>query len=249
MIGNESAMGTEFRGTIQPGHTTIFPFTRLQGGPMDFTPGIFETDMSKNNPKDQQHMHHTICNQLGLYVTFYSPLQMAADLPENYARFMDAFQFIKDVAVDWDKSVYIDAEPGAYIITARHPKLSTLNKAAEGVASLADGKKDMVSNAARFVYALPEGATARDLAKAQPRDVWYVGGITDENAREVSVKLDFLKPGLTYEATIYADAPDADFETNSQAYTITTQDVTSETVLPLRMARAGGFAISLREVK
>ena len=249
MIGNESAMGTEFRGTIQPGHTTIFPFTRLQGGPMDYTPGIFETDMSKNNPKDRQHMHHTICNQLGLYVTFYSPLQMAADLPENYARFMDAFQFIKDVAVDWDKSVYIDAEPGAYIITARHPKLSSLNKAAEGVATLADGKKDMVSNAARFVYALPEGATARDLAKAQPRDVWYVGGITDENAREVSVKLDFLKPGLTYEATIYADAPDADFETNSQAYTITKQEVTSETVLPLRMARAGGFAISLREVK
>ena len=249
MIGNESAMGTEFRGTIQPGHTTIFPFTRLQGGPMDYTPGIFETDMSKNNPKDQQHMHHTICNQLGLYVTFYSPLQMAADLPENYARFMDAFQFIKDVAVDWDKSLYLEAEPGAYIITARHPKLSTLNKAAEGVASLADGKKDMVSNAARFVYALPEGATARDLAKAQPRDVWYVGGITDENAREVSVKLDFLKPGVTYEATIYADAPDADFETNPQAYTITRQTVTTETTLPLRMARAGGFAISLREVK
>ena len=211
MIGNESAMGTEFRGTIQPGHTTIFPFTRLQGGPMDYTPGIFETDMSVTAPGTTGKMNHTLCNQLGLYVTFYSPLQMAADLPENYARFMDAFQFIKDVAVDWDKSVYIDAEPGAYIITARHPKLETLNKAAESTATLADARKDMITSAARFVYGLPEGATSRDLAKAQPHDVWYVGGITDENAREVAVKLDFLQPGVSYEATIYADAADADY--------------------------------------
>ena len=148
MIGNESAMGTEFRSTIKPGHTTIFPFTRLQGGPMDYTPGIFETDMSKNNPNDNQHMNHTLCNQLGLYVTFYSPLQMAADLPENYARFMDAFQFIKDVAVDWDKSLYLEAEPGAYIVTARHPKLATLNASARSTATLPDARKDMVTNAA-----------------------------------------------------------------------------------------------------
>ena len=248
MIGNESAMGTEFRSTIKPGHTTIFPFTRLQGGPMDYTPGIFETDMSKNNPNDNQHMNHTLCNQLGLYVTFYSPLQMAADLPENYARFMDAFQFIKDVAVDWDKSLYLEAEPGAYIVTARHPKLSTLNKAAEGVGTLPDGKKGVVNSVTRFVYALPEGATARDLAHATPHDVWYVGGITDENAREVSVKLDFLNPGFTYEAIIYADAPDADFETNPQAYTITKRTVDSSTVLNLRMARSGGFAVSLRSL-
>ena len=248
MIGNESAMGTEFRGTIQPGHTTIFPFTRLQGGPMDYTPGIFETDMSVTAPGTTGKMNHTLCNQLGLYVTFYSPLQMAADLPENYARFMDAFQFIKDVAVDWDKSVYIDAEPGAYIITARHPKLETLNKAAESTATLADARKDMITSAARFVYGLPEGATSRDLAKAQPHDVWYVGGITDENAREVAVKLDFLQPGVSYEATIYADAADADYETNPQAYTISKQTVTSETTLNLRMARAGGFAVSLRSL-
>ena len=248
MIGNESAMGTEFRGTIQPGHTTIFPFTRLQGGPMDYTPGIFETDMSVTAPGTTGKMNHTICNQLGLYVTFYSPLQMAADLPENYARFMDAFQFIKDVAVDWDKSVYIDAEPGAYIITARHPKLETLNKAAESTATLADARKDMITSAARFVYGLPEGATSRDLAKAQPHDVWYVGGITDENAREVAVKLDFLQPGVSYEATIYADAADADYETNPQAYTISKQTVTSESTLNLRMARAGGFAVSLRSL-
>ncbi|MBQ5529390.1 MAG: glycoside hydrolase family 97 C-terminal domain-containing protein, partial [Bacteroidales bacterium] len=191
---------------------------------------------------------HTLCNQLGLYVTFYSPLQMAADLPENYARFMDAFQFIKDVAVDWDKSLYLEAEPGAYIVTARHPKLSTLNKAVEGVGTLPDGKKGVVNSVTRFVYALPEGATARDLAHATPHDVWYVGGITDENAREVSVKLDFLKPGFTYEAIIYADAPDADFETNPQAYTITKRTVDSSTVLNLRMARSGGFAVSLRSL-
>ena len=225
MIGNESAMGTEFRGTIKPGHTTIFPFTRLQGGPMDYTPGIFETDMSVNNPNDKQHMHHTICNQLGLYVTFYSPLQMAADLPENYANFMDAFQFIKDVAVDWDKSVYIDAEPGAYIITARHPKMSSLNS----------GR--LTGKSSAWEFANPDG---------KEHDVWFLGGVTDENARTFDVKLDFLTPGVQYEATIYADAPDADFETNPKAYTITRQTVTSETVLNLRMARAGGFAVSLR---
>ena len=225
MIGNESAMGTEFRGTIKPGHTTIFPFTRLQGGPMDYTPGIFETDMSKNNPNDDQHMHHTICNQLGLYVTFYSPLQMAADLPENYANFMDAFQFIKDVAVDWDKSVYIDAEPGAYIITARHPKMSSLNS----------GR--LAGKSGAWEFANPDG---------QEHDVWFLGGVTDENARSFNVKLDFLPSGVQYEATIYADAPDADYETNPKAYTITRQTVTSETVLDLRMARAGGFAVSLR---
>jgi hypothetical protein len=249
MIGNESAMGTEFRGTIQPGHTTIFPFTRLQGGPMDYTPGIFETDMSVTAPGTTGRMYHTICNQLGLYVTFYSPLQMVADLPENYARFMDAFQFIKDVAVDWDRSLYLQAEPGAYIITARHPKLSTLNASARSTATLPDAKKDVVTNAAKFVYALPDNATTADLDKATPRDVWYVGGITDEHARDVKVKLDFLKPGVNYEATIYADAPDADYESNPQAYTITRKKVNAKTTLKLHMARAGGFAISIRSMK
>ena len=249
MIGNESAMGTEFRERINPGHTTILPFTRLQGGPMDYTPGIFETDMGKIVPWGQK-MKTTICNQLGLYVTFYSPLQMAADFPEHYAQFMDAFQFIKDVAVDWDKSLYLEAEPGAYIVTARHPKLSTLNKAAEGVGTLSDGKKGVVSNATKFVYNLPEDATIEDLWHATPHDVWYVGGVTDENAREVSVKLDFLKPGVTYDATIYADADNADGipgdSYNAQAYTITHQKVTSKSVLKLKMARCGGFAVSLR---
>ena len=249
MIGNESAMGTEFRSDINPGHTTILPFTRLQGGPMDYTPGIFEMDMSKLNPDERGHMRMTICNQLGLYVTFYSPLQMAADLPEHYAPFMDAFQFIKDVAVDWDKSLYLAAEPGAYVVTARHPKISTLNKSQEGVASLSDGKKDALSGAARFVYALGEDATSADLEGAVARDVWYVGGITDESARDITVALDFLQPKVKYEAVIYADGPDADFETNPQSYTITRKTVTSKTKLNLHMARSGGFAISLREIR
>ena len=227
MIGNESAMGNEFMADINPGHTAILPFTRLQGGPMDFTPGIFEQDMSVTAPGKTGRMRHTICNQLGLYVTFYSPLQMAADLPENYARFMDAFQFIKDVAVDWDKSRYLEAEPGEYIVTARHPNLATLNS----------GRLSGHSSVYDFVY-----------KDGKPHDVWYVGGICGEQARDVSVKLDFLQPGLKYEATLYADAPDADYETNPQAYTITKRTVDSDTVIDVHMARSGGFAVSLREL-
>ncbi|MBR6439554.1 MAG: glycoside hydrolase family 97 protein [Bacteroidales bacterium] len=252
MIGNESAMGTEFQSRINPGHTTILPFTRLQGGPMDYTPGIFETDIAKIVPWGGK-IQTTICNQLGLYVTFYSPLQMAADFPEHYAQFMDAFQFIKDVAVDWDKTIYLEAEPGDYIVTARHPKIKTLNKAAEGVGTLPDGKKGVVSNAAKFVYALPDDATAEDLRNAKPHDVWYVGGITDENAREVKVTLDFLKPGVKYEATIYCDAKDAsgipNESYNAQAYTITKKKVTNKSTLKVKMAPCGGFAISIRSIQ
>lgn len=247
LVGNESAMGTEFREGIPPGHTTILPFTRLQGGPMDYTPGIFEQDMSKLNPGNTDRCRYTICNQLGLYVTFYSPLQMAADLPEHYGRFPDAFQFIKDVAVDWEESRYLLAEPGDYIVTARKPKLSTLNAAAQSVAGLPDGKKDYLSGAARFVYALGDDATAADIEAARARDTWYVGGVTDENERTVSFPLDFLKKGVKYEAVIYADAPDAGYDTNPQAYTITRQTVTSKTVMKIRMARGGGFAMSVRE--
>ena len=246
MIGNESAMGTEFRARINPGHTTILPFTRLQGGPMDYTPGIFEQDMSITAPGQSGKMHHTLCNQLGLYVTFYSPLQMAADLPENYERFPDAFQFIKDVAVDWDKSLYLQAEPGKVIVTARHPKLATLNASAASLAMLPDGRKDAVSGAARFVYALPEGVTS--LQGATPRDVWYVGAVGGPEAQEVNVRLDFLTPGVQYEATVYADAPEADYETAPQAYTITREIVDATKDYTLRIARGGGFAISLREI-
>lgn len=124
LIGNESARGTEFQafGGSKPNHVTILPFTRLIGGPMDYTPGIFEMDISKLNPNNNSHVNSTIANQLALYVTMYSPLQMAADLPEHYEQFMDAFQFIKDVAIDWDESVYLEAEPGHYITVARKEK-------------------------------------------------------------------------------------------------------------------------------
>ena len=202
LIGNESAMGTEYRAGINPGHTTILPFTRLQGGPMDYTPGIFEQDLSKLNPGDHSRMRHTIANQLGLYVVMYSPLQMAADLPENYERFMDAFQFIKDVDVDWLQSRYLLAEPGEFIVTARE-------------------------------------------SKKQP-GTWFVGGVTDENARTLTFPLDFLGSGRTYEATLYADSPDADFEKNPQGYEITRFEVSSADSLTVRMARAGGFGLSLR---
>ena len=247
MIGNESAMGTEYRAGINPGHTTILPFTRLQGGPMDYTPGIFEQDMSVTAPGQTGKMRHTLCNQLGLYVTLYSPLQMAADLPENYDRFKDAFQFIKDVAVDWDKSIYLSAEPGSHVIVARHPRLSTLNSAQESLAALADGSNTAVSGAARFVYALPDDATG--IAGASARDVWYVGGISGENAMDYSLKLDFLNSALKYEAIIYRDGDDADYQTAPQSYVIERKDVTSADVLNLHMARSGGFAISLREIK
>lgn len=124
LIGNESARGTEFQafGGSKPNHVTILPFTRLLGGPMDYTPGVFEMDISKLNPNNNSHCNSTLANQLALYVTMYSPLQMAADLPENYNRFLDAFQFIKDVAVDWDDSKYLEAEPGEYITVARKAK-------------------------------------------------------------------------------------------------------------------------------
>ena len=123
LVGNESARGTEYEsfGGSNPDHTVILPFTRLQGGPMDYTPGILETQLStwSENPN---YIHTTLVGQMALYVTMYSPLQMAADLPENYAKYMDAFQFIRDVACDWDDSQYLEAEPGDYITVARKAK-------------------------------------------------------------------------------------------------------------------------------
>ena len=227
LIGNESAMGTEYRGRIDPGHTCVLPFTRLQGGPMDYTPGIFEQDMSITAPGQTGKMRHTLSNQLGLYVTFYSPLQMAADLPDNYERFPDAFQFIKDVAVDWEKSIYLEAEPGEYIVTARKPRLETLNS----------GRLSGKSGAYEFVY-----------KDGRQHDVWFVGGVCGENGHETTFALDFLTPGVSYEATLYADGPDADYETAPQSYTITRSVVTSADSLSIRMARSGGFGLSLRSL-
>ena len=124
LIANESARGQEYQafGGSKPNHVTVLPFTRLIGGPMDYTPGIFEMDVSKLNSNNESWVNSTIANQLALYVTLYSPLQMAADLPENYERFMDAFQFIKDVGIDWEESIYLEAEPGDYVTVARKEK-------------------------------------------------------------------------------------------------------------------------------
>ena len=205
LVGNESARGTEYQafGGTPPSHVTVLPFTRLNGGPMDFTPGIFVMDLaSATGGRNTSWVNATIANQLGLYVTMYSPLQMAADYPEHYEQFMDAFQFIKDVEVDWRRSEYLLAEPGDYIVTARQGKKS--------------GK-------------------------------WFMGGVNDENARTLSVPLSFLENGKTYEATIYADASDAHYRNNPQAYTITGKTVTSSDSLEIFMAPGGGFAVSFAE--
>ena len=203
LIGNESAMGTEYQafGGITPGHTAILPFTRLNGGPMDYTPGIFEQNL-KDWCGNDSYDNSTIGGQLGLYVTMYSPLQMAADTPDHYSRFMDAFQFIKDVAVDWSESRYLYAEPMEYIVAAR---------------------------------------------KAKGTGQWFCGGVIDGQQRSFDVKLDFLEPGR-YEATIYADAPDAHYKTNPQAYAITKQTVSPDDTLSVTMAPGGGFGISFKKL-
>lgn len=204
LIGNESARGTEYQafGGTKPMHVTLLPFTRLQGGPMDYTPGIFSMEVSKLNPANNSHVNATIANQLALYVTLYSPLQMAADVPEHYEQYMDAFRFIKEVAVDWDESRYLLAEPGDLIVIARRAKGSS---------------------------------------------EWFVGGVTDENRRTAEFSFDFLDPEKSYVATLYADAPDADYRTNPEAYTIRTGKVTAKSKLKVEMAPGGGFALSIRE--
>lgn len=206
LIGNESARGTEYEafGGNKPFHTTILPFTRLLGGPMDYTPGIFETDIVNVNPGNTSRVRSTLARQLALYVTMYSPLQMAADLPENYEKHPDAFRFIKDVAIDWDDSRYLEAEPGDYITVAR---------------------------------------------KAKGTNDWFIGCTVDENGHTSLLKLDFLDSDKKYEATIYADAPDAHYDTNPKAYTIQKTEVNRKTKLTLRAAPGGGYAICIFEVK
>ena len=206
LIGNESARGTEYEsfGGNNVNHTTILPFTRLIGGPMDYTPGIFETHCNKMNPTNNSQVRSTLARQLALYVTMYSPLQMAADIPENYERFMDAFQFIKDVAIDWDETKYLEAEPGDYITIAR---------------------------------------------KAKGTNDWYIGCTADENGHTSKLIFDFLDPDKKYIATVYADAKDADWKDNPQAYTIRKGIVTNKSKLNLHAASGGGYAISIKEVK
>jgi hypothetical protein len=206
LIGNEAARGTEYQafGGSKPNHVTVLPFTRLVGGPMDYTPGIFEMDLSKLNPDNNSHVNSTIANQLALYVTMYSPLQMAADLTENYDRFPDAFQFIKDVAVDWSDSKYLEAEPGQYVTVAR---------------------------------------------KAKVTNNWFIGNVNGDNSRTSTIKFDFLEKGKKYVATIYADAKDAHYKTNPQAYTIRKMTVTNKSKLAQLSVPGGGYAISIVEIK
>jgi len=201
LVGGESARGTEYEafGGSNPDHTCILPFTRLQGGPMDYTPGIFVTRLSEWSD-NTSWARITLAGSLALYLTMYSPLQMAADLPENYEKFDDAFQFIRDVAVDWDDSRYLEAEPADYITVAR---------------------------------------------KAKGTDNWFIGGKCDENGHKSVIKLDFLDKGRKYDCTIYADAKDAHYEKNPQAYTITKRVVKAGDVLKVNEAPGGGFAVSL----
>ena len=201
LIGNESARGTEYQafGGSKPNHVTLLPFTRLIGGPMDYTPGIFEMDLT-----NKSHVNSTLANQLALYVTMYSPLQMVADFPENYERFPDAFQFIKDVALDWDDSKYLEAEPTEYITVAR---------------------------------------------KAKGTDNWFVGNVAGYNGYDSEFVFDFLDPKKEYIATIYADAKDADYKTNPQAYEIKKVVVNNKSKLKQHSAAGGGYAISIFPVK
>lgn len=201
-IAAEAARGNEFNGWSNgnpPTHETILPFTRLLGGPMDYTPGIFEIKMSIYGSGKPEQVHTTLAKQLALYVTMYSPLQMAADLPENYEKYPDAFQFIKDVAADWDDTQVLEAEPGDYITIAR---------------------------------------------KAKGSENWFLGAITDENARKATLSLGFLTPGKKYRAVIYQDGKGAHWKNDPVNYEIITTEVTSKSKLNLSLAPGGGTAVS-----
>jgi glucan 1,4-alpha-glucosidase len=201
-LASEAARGNEFNAWSvgnPPMHETILPFTRLMGGPMDYTPGIFQIKMNYYGPEKKEQVHTTLAKQLALYVTMYSPLQMAADLPENYEAHMDAFQFIKDVAVDWEDTKVLQAEPGDYLIISR---------------------------------------------KAKNSPNWFLGAITDEQARNFTQALSFLDPNKKYVAKIYHDGPGADWLKNPMAYVIDSFIVDSKTNLRISLAPGGGTAIS-----
>ena len=206
-LTSEAARGSEFNNAptlgIASNHTTILPFTRLIGGPMDYTPGLFHLSLNQFDTTRIQKVRSTLAKQLALYVTIYSPLQMASDLPENYEQHLDAFQFIKDVAVNWDDTKIISAEPGEYLTIAR---------------------------------------------KAKGKDVWFIGSITNENARNISFGLDFLDADKTYEAIVYRDADTADFEKNPEAYIIEKRLVTRVSNMTYRLQRGGGCAVSLKKI-
>ena len=202
VIARENFRGQEFNawsvdGGNPPEHLTILPFTAQLAGPMDYTPGIFNIKLKPYKPDNQ--VNSTLAYQLALYVVIYSPIQMVADLPENYEGH-PAFQFIRDVGVDWEQTVVLGAAIGDYIAIAREERYS--------------GR-------------------------------WFIGAITDENPRDLSLKLDFLKPNVKYKATLYLDGPDAHWDKNPTSYRIETREVDSNTVIDLKLAPGGGAAISL----
>ncbi|MBC7124279.1 MAG: glycoside hydrolase family 97 protein [Bacteroidales bacterium] len=202
VIARENFRGQEFNawsvdGGNPPEHLTILPFTAQLAGPMDYTPGIFNIKLNPYKPDNQ--VNSTLAYQLALYVVIYSPIQMVPDLPENYEGH-PAFQFIRDVGVDWEQSVVLDAAIGDYIAIARE-----------------------------------ERNTGR----------WFVGAITDENARTLSVKFDFLKPNVKYKTTFYLDGPDAHWDKNPTSYRIESYEVDSNSSVDLKLAAGGGAAISI----
>ena len=206
MASREGARGQEFNAWSQdggnpPNHTVILPFTRLLGGPMDFTPGVFDIMIK---PQPNNRVSTTIAKQLALYVTIYAPYQMACDLPENYEVNLPAFQFIRDVVTDWETTKVLNAEIGEYYTVVR---------------------------------------------KARKSDEWFLGSITNEKEREFEIELNFLDEGTKYEAQIYADAADADWETNPTAIEITKLAVENTTKLRIKLAKGGGQAIRFVPIK
>ena len=201
-ISREGLRGQEFNawsveGGNPPEHLPIVAFTRMLSGPIDFTPGIFNIKYEPYKPESQ--VNTTLAHQLALYVVIYSPIQMAADLIQNY-RGHEAFQFIRDVGVDWEQSMVLDGEIGDFVIIAREER-ETGN--------------------------------------------WFVGGITDENPREVTVTFDFLDPDASYKVTLYSDAPDSHYSENPTTYEISSEDIAQGDRMRIKMAPGGGFAISL----
>lgn len=206
MVSREGARGQEYNawssdGGNPPNHETILPFTRCLSGPMDFTPGVFDITLPG---KPDNQVNTTLVKQLALYVTIYSPVQMACDLPEHYEKYPDAFNFIKEVGVDWETTKVLDGEIGEFIITARKER----------------GSGD-----------------------------WFVGSITNEKARDVSIKLDFLDPNEQYLAKVYKDGATADYKTNPESYAIESISVTSASIITARLAPGGGLAITIFKVK
>ena len=202
-LSREGARGQEYNAwgkpVNPPEHVAILPYTRLLSGPMDYTPGI--VDLTFEGPDGKHRVPHTLAKELSLYVVLYSPVQMAADLPENYLKRPDALQFIKDVAVDWDESIALAGEVGDYVAIARKQR----------------GAPD-----------------------------WFVGALTDENPRSLTLPLAFLEPGRRYIAEIYRDGPQADWQTRPYDLVVEQRPVTAADTLELRLASSGGAAIRLR---